>query len=60
MWRSAVAGLLVGLLLVVVTGGRDDWATVTIGMAVVASLAVVIIRAVVRRDPSGGALADDL
>ena len=57
--RSAIGGSLFALLLVGVTGGRDDWMLVTIGMAIVACCAVLIVRAVVRGDLSGRTMYDD-
>ena len=58
--RAAVAGVLFAMLVIALAGGRDDWAKVAIGMAVVACSAVLIVRAVVRRDPRGTTLVDDL
>jgi hypothetical protein len=59
LFRSAIAGVLLGVFQVAVTGRRDDWATVMVGTAVIAFCAVLIVRAVVRRDPWGWAMADD-
>jgi hypothetical protein len=57
--RSAIGAVLLTTLLIAVMGGRDDWAIVIIGMAVVACCAVLIVRGLVRHDLLGLDLVDD-